>query len=97
MLLTYENETENHPRSSTQRHLCFFSEYSIGPHFEPGTPEHGTPAERRNNGTRNTSGIAGTPRNNGGTPQNLEPEDKHGIFHYLNFLLEPKVIRAINR
>ena len=75
MLLTYENETENHPRSSTQRHLCFFSEYSIGPHFEPGTPEHGTPAERRNNGTRNTSGIAGT-------PQKLEPEDKHGIFHY---------------
>ena len=33
MLLTYENETENHPRSSTQRHLCFFSEYSMGPHF----------------------------------------------------------------
>ena len=44
----------------------------------------------RNNGTRNTSGIAGTTQRktritaeyrNNGTSQKLEPEDRHGIFH----------------
>ena len=73
---------------------------------EHGTAEHGTPAERqnnagttehhrnttgtRNNGTRNTSGIAKTPWSNGGIPEQrnttkLEPEDKHGIFTTFNF------------
>ena len=75
--------------------------------IKPGTPEHGTHAEQRNtgirnDGTRNTSGIAGNHgttaeyRNNG-TTQKLEPEDKHDIFHYLQFSLDRKVIRAMNR
>ena len=75
--------------------------------IKPGTPEHGTHAEQRNtgtrnNGTRNTSGIAGNHgttaeyRNNR-TTQKLEPEDKHGIFHYLQFSLDRKVIRAMDR
>ena len=65
-----------------------------------------TLAEQRNNaGTRNTSGIAGTRRNTGittkyrnnGITQKLELEDKHGIFHYLQFSLAHKVIRVWNR
>ena len=81
------------------------------------TRNTGTP----NNGTRNTSEIARTLRNNGGmpeqqwnsrnfteqqqnagitaeyrnngTPQKLEPEGKHDIFHYLQFSLENEQVR----
>ena len=69
-----------------------------------------TTEQRRNNGTPPEYGITErrTPveqpehhrtmaeyRNNE-TPQKLEPEDKDCIFHYLQFSLECKVMRAIN-
>ena len=66
---------------------------------ELGMTEHGTPAERRNTaGTtehhRNTeqrnaehqwNSRNTTEYRNNGTPQKLEPKDKHGIFIIFNF------------
>ena len=71
-----------------------------------GTTEHHRKTEQRNaehqrnswntmEQWRNT-GITAEYRKNG-TPQKLEPEDKHGIFHYLQFSLDRKVIRAMDR
>ena len=59
-----------------------------------------TPEQRRNNGTpaewleyhRTTAEYW-----NNGTPQKLEPEDRHGIFHYFQFSLVLKAIRAMSR
>ena len=70
-------------------HLLVYHMCHEGHTIKPGTPEHrGTTEQRRNTKEQ---------RRNTGTPQKLEPEEKRGIFHYLQFLLEPKVIRAMNR
>ena len=71
-------------------------QYTEHPHNNRTTPEQRNTTGIRNNGTQNTSGTAGTPQNNGGIPEKLEPEDKDCIFHYLQFSLEYKVMRAMN-
>ena len=57
----------------------------------------GTTPEKRNAEHQRNSRNTTEQRRNTGTPQKLEPEDKRGIFHYLQFLLAPKAIRGMNR
>ena len=56
-----------------------------------GTTERGTPAEWLEY-HRTTAEYW-----NNGTPQKVEPEDRHGIFHYFQFSLALKAIRAMSR